>query len=85
MIASAKLRLAALVDPAIDQLTKLLASKIDAVSLGAVKDVLDRAGHKPTDKVEQKTVLAVSDERITRLTPEQLEQAIALGRMLADE
>jgi hypothetical protein len=44
-------RLAALVDPAIDELRKLLRSKSPAVVLGAVKDVLDRNGFKPKDVV----------------------------------
>jgi hypothetical protein len=49
---AAALRLAALVDPAIAQLAKLLKSGNPSVSLGAVKDVLDRNGFKPTDKTE---------------------------------
>jgi hypothetical protein len=44
-------RLAALVDPAIDELRKLLRSKSPAVVLGAVKDILDRNGFKPKDVV----------------------------------
>lgn len=51
--AAAALRLAALVDPAIDELTKLLKkSRIDSVRMAAVKDILDRTGHKPKDEVE---------------------------------
>lgn len=50
---AAELRLAALVDPAIGELARLMKkSRVDHVRLGAVKDVLDRAGYKPSDKVE---------------------------------
>ena len=48
---AARLRLAALVDPAISQLQKLLASKNEPIRLAAVRDVLDRNGYKATDKV----------------------------------
>jgi phosphopentomutase len=48
----AKERLAALVDPAINRLTKLLKAKNEKVALGAVKDVLDRNGFKPSVKVD---------------------------------
>lgn len=49
----AKERLAGLVDPAIDRLQKLMDSANEAVALGAVKDVLDRNGHKAPTKVDQ--------------------------------
>lgn len=47
----AEQRLAALVDPAIERLRRLVRSKSDSVALGAVKDVLDRNGYKPKDVV----------------------------------
>lgn len=37
------------------ELRKLLRSKNENVKIQAIKDVLDRAGYKPTDKVEEKT------------------------------
>ncbi len=49
--AAARIRLAALVEPAIDRLTKLLKAKQEGVQLGAVKDVLDRNGFKPKEHV----------------------------------
>lgn len=52
VIRSAKERLAALVDPAIARLAKLLKSKKDVAAYRAVKDVLDRNGFKPKDEVE---------------------------------
>ena len=50
--AKAEARLAALVDPAIGKLQKLINARSEMVSLAAVKDVLDRNGFKPTDKHE---------------------------------
>jgi hypothetical protein len=50
--AKAAERLAALVDPAIDTLDKSMKVDNPAVALAAAKDVLDRAGHKATDKVD---------------------------------
>jgi len=50
--AAAKVRLAALVDPAIARLAALLKSRHDPTALGACRDVLDRAGFKATDKHE---------------------------------
>lgn len=52
VIRSAKERLAALVDPAIARLQKLLKSKHEVAAYRAVKDVLDRNGYKPKDEVE---------------------------------
>ena len=49
---AARVRLAALVEPAIAQLERLLNSEHAAVSLGAAKDVLDRSGFKGPEKVE---------------------------------
>lgn len=46
-------RLAEMVDPALDALRKMVdEADSDAVRLSAVKDILDRAGYKPRDKVD---------------------------------
>lgn len=83
--AAAKLRLAALVDPAIDQLTKLLKSQDQKVQLGAVKDVLDRAGLKPTEKVEvDANVKAYDVAGLATLSDAELNAAIAIARKLTD-
>ena len=53
VIAKAKIRLAALVDPALDRLEKIIkTSKHDASGVSAAKDILDRAGLKPKDRLE---------------------------------
>ena len=58
---AARQRLEELVLPAIATLRRLVASaETDAVSLAAAKDILDRTGHRPADKLEQ-----ASDVRIT--------------------
>jgi hypothetical protein len=47
-------RLAALVDPALAELGKLVEdAENDAIKLAAIKDVLDRAGFKPRERIEQ--------------------------------
>ncbi|MCX6027655.1 MAG: hypothetical protein NTY23_15650 [Chloroflexi bacterium] len=45
-------RLKALQDPAITRLEQLIGSVQEQVALGAIKDVLDRTGLKPTGKLE---------------------------------
>jgi hypothetical protein len=48
---SAKMRLALLVDPALEVLFELLGEdQPPATRLGAVKDILDRAGYKPVEE-----------------------------------
>lgn len=73
---AAKERLAALVDPAITTLSKLLKDKYSNVRLGAVRDVLDRAGFKAVDHIEIEGsldiigTLAAGRERIAGLRDE---------------
>lgn len=50
--AKAEERIRALVDPALDRLAKLLEDQSSGVALGAVKDVLDRAGYVAKQQVE---------------------------------
>ena len=46
-----------------DRLMKLMDSPIDGVALQAVKDVLDRAGHKPKQEIKiDKTVTTVEEK-----------------------
>jgi hypothetical protein len=49
----AQARLQAFVDPALDALRKLVdTADSDSVRLGAIRDILDRAGYKPREKVD---------------------------------
>lgn len=50
--AAARERILALVDPSLAQLSKLIRHRNGSTSLGAVKDVLDRAGLKPGESLE---------------------------------
>ena len=50
---AAEERIADMVDPALTQLLRIVRSgDSDAVQLAAIKDVLDRAGYKPKEKVD---------------------------------
>lgn len=51
--AAAAERIAAMVDPALTELQRIMTSgESDQVRLAAVKDVLDRAGYKPKDRLD---------------------------------
>ena len=57
---AAQRRLEALILPAIATLRRLVeSSDTDGVSLAAAKDILDRCGFKPTDKLEQVTAIQI--------------------------
>lgn len=57
---SAQERLAEMVDPALAELGKLVKrAESDAIKLAAIKDVLDRAGFKPKERVEQSGKLTI--------------------------
>lgn len=81
VIAKAKIRLAALVDPAITRLEKVIKkSKHEPSAVAAAKDILDRVGLKPTDKVKFEGDIEVSDPGREKLTDEQLDWLIAQAR-----
>jgi len=81
----ARERLAALVDPSITRLSKLLRSKQELVALGAVKDVLDRNGFKSPDTLK---IVQATDEQLATLSSEDLDHlvrtAIKLGLIQED-
>jgi hypothetical protein len=81
---NAKLRLAMLVDPAIDVMMRLLKPKpgrgnqVKAeVRLAAARDILDRNGFKSRDEVVITQEFEVS--RFAHLTDDELRQLVALG------
>jgi hypothetical protein len=52
-LANAEERLKSLVHPAITGLQQLIAqADSDSVRLSAIKDILDRTGYKPTEKIQ---------------------------------
>lgn len=53
-------RLAAMVDPALAELSNLVRrAESEAIKLAAIKDVLDRAGFKPKERIEQSGKLVI--------------------------
>lgn len=57
------IQIKALSSLAVDRLQKLMSSPIDGVALQAVKDVLDRSGHKPKQEIKvDKTVITYEEK-----------------------
>lgn len=56
-----------LATPAMAQLAKLINSPIDAVALQAVKDVLDRAGHKPKNEIKIDKTVTTIEQKMSEL------------------
>lgn len=77
--AAAQARLLAMVDPALGKLAKLIQSKADPVALGAVKDILDRAGLKAIERVEIDANVVVSDDSKRRIADKLAALAAARG------
>ena len=65
MMVGAQLR--ALSQKAANKLDSLIDSPIDGVALNAVKDVLDRAGHKPKQEIKVDKTIRTFEERLTNL------------------
>jgi hypothetical protein len=57
---------------------------MDSVKLAAVKDILDRAGYKPEDRVEQTNYEAEEVESLECLTDEELAAFIRIKRKIAE-
>lgn len=68
----ARARIEAMVDPALDELRKLISSAdTDAVKLSAIKDVLDRAGYKLPEVVQTDGRTVFEIEYVSRPMPAQ--------------
>jgi hypothetical protein len=76
----ARERLAALVDPSITKLSKLLRAKNDMVAIRAVENVLDRNGYKPLQQVQEVPYDHTEIEALSNLTDDELAQYISLRR-----
>lgn len=87
VIAKARERLAALVDPAIDQLAKLLTTRKSDVALKAVKDVLDRNDLKAPNQVKVHGTVShehrvLDPEKLKDFTDDELNRALDAARLL---
>lgn len=60
-------QLKALSAKAVGRLDSLMDSPIDGVALNAVKDVLDRAGHKPKQEIKVDKTVRTFEERLSEL------------------
>lgn len=60
-------QLRALSQKAANKLDSLIDSPIDGVALNAVKDVLDRTGHKPKQEIKVDKTVRTFEERLTDL------------------
>lgn len=58
---------------AMDRMRELMDSPIDGVALQAVKDILDRTGHKPANKVEKNVNVRTFEEKLDSLIDEVIE------------
>lgn len=76
--AAAQARLLALVDPALAELSNLLKAKQESARLGAVKDVLDRAGLKEAQKIELDATVTEKQFDFSKLTSEQLDSVLKM-------
>ena len=66
-------QLKAMSSKAITRLGALLDSPIDGVALQAVKDVLDRGGHKPKQEIQVDKRVVTFEEKLSRLIDDTLE------------
>jgi len=78
--AAAKERLAALVDPAIETLGKLVRDKSPKIRLGAVNSVLDRNGHKGVEVYQELPYTPEDVERLESLSDEELALYVILRK-----
>lgn len=58
---------------AMDRMRELMDSPIDGVALQAVKDILDRTGHKPANKVEKNVNVRTFEEKLDALIDDVVE------------
>lgn len=60
-------RLKSLSFAATEKLSKLINSPIDGVALNAVKDVLDRTGHKPKQEIKVDKTVTTYEEKLSNI------------------
>lgn len=63
-------RLHGMTTKAADRLEQLMSSPIDGVALQAVKDVLDRSGHKPKNEIKIDKTITTVEQKLKSLIDE---------------
>lgn len=71
-----KAQLNAMTSKAVDKLSNLIDSNIDGVALQAVKDVLDRGGHKAKQEVKKEVTITTFEQQIGTLMQDTMSDAI---------
>jgi hypothetical protein len=80
VVASARERIALMVDPALVALRRLIdVADSDSVRLSAIKDILDRAGYKPVDRA----AINMSGNGVQIYLPTRAEQPSSNGNSTA--
>ena len=72
------IQLKALTLKAVTRLSELTNSPIDGVALQAVKDILDRAGHKPKQEIKVDKTVTTFEQRLNNL----IEETIVEGEIV---
>lgn len=75
------IQLKALTQKAVDKLGKLADSPIDGVALQAVKDILDRAGHKSKQEIKIDKTVRTFEEKLSNL----IENVVELDFEMIDD
>jgi len=70
-------RIQAMVAPALDRVRSTIADDDNpALALAAARDILDRAGYKATEKVQQDGRVVIEIEMVDRVSPSQIRHAL---------
>lgn len=70
---------------AINRLADLVDSPVDTVALGAVKDILDRAGHKPRNEIKIDKTVHTIEEQLKNIIDVTLEDTVMEGEFVDSE
>ena len=71
-----KAQLTNMTSKAVDKLSSLIDSNIDGVALQAVKDVLDRGGHKAEQKIKKEVTITTFEQQISSLMDDTMKDII---------
>jgi hypothetical protein len=79
------MQLKALTLDAVNRLGELTKSPIDGVALQAVKDVLDRAGHKPKQELKIDKTVTTYEQRLSDLIKNTIDADISIEEIKEGE